>query len=105
MKENKLLKGENVMKLFTRKQITLLEEEIKRLHEEIAITDPESEKYETYLSRLTDLYNLKKNDYKVSPDTVAIVAGNLAGILIIIGYEKVHVISSKALGFVLRGRV
>ena len=42
---------------------------------------------------------------KISPDTMAVVAGNLLGILLILTYEKANVITSKALGFVLRGRV
>jgi hypothetical protein len=41
----------------------------------------------------------------VSPDTIAVVAGNLLGIILILGYEKADVITTKALGFVLKGRV
>lgn len=40
----------------------------------------------------------------VSPDTLAMIAGNIAGIVLIIGYERVNVIASKALGFVMRTR-
>lgn len=41
----------------------------------------------------------------VSPDTLAIVAGNLLGIVLILGYEKANIITTKALGFILKGRV
>lgn len=41
---------------------------------------------------------------RVSLDTWAIIAANLAGIAIIIGYERVNVITTKALGFVTRMR-
>jgi ribosomal protein L18E len=41
----------------------------------------------------------------VSRDTVVIVAGNLLGIGMILGFERASVVTSKALGFVLRGRV
>lgn len=47
----------------------------------------------------------KKKGVKVSPDTIAIIAGNLIGIGLILSFEKLNVISSKALGFVLKGRV
>jgi hypothetical protein len=36
---------------------------------------------------------------RVSPDTLAAVAGNLLGIIVIVGYENKHVITSKALSF------
>lgn len=43
---------------------------------------------------------------RISPDTIAVIAGNLLGIALIIGHEQLgHVISTKALGFVLKGRV
>lgn len=45
----------------------------------------------------------KKN--RVSPDTIAIVAGNLLGIGIILTYERTQVIATKAFGLILRGRV
>lgn len=41
---------------------------------------------------------------RLSPDTVALIAANLLGILLILGYEKADVITSKALGFIMRGR-
>ncbi len=47
----------------------------------------------------------KKVTIKVSPDTIAIIAGNLLGIALILGFEKANVLTSKALGFVMRGRV
>ena len=48
---------------------------------------------------------LKSKKKSVSPDTIAIIAGNLLGIILILGYEKANVITTKALGFVIRGRV
>lgn len=41
---------------------------------------------------------------RLSKDTLAIVAGNIAGIMLIIGYERVNVIASKALAFVMKSR-
>ena len=40
----------------------------------------------------------------VSPDTVLIVAANIAGIIAILAYEHAHPIVSKALGFILKAR-
>lgn len=62
-----------------------------------------------------DAYSLKKRELdlkqqeadkpdRVSKDTLAIIAGNIAGIVMIIGYERVNVIASKALSFVMKSR-
>ena len=61
------------------------------------------------ISEMLDLMErrdeLRKKKVHVSPDTIAIIAGNLAGILLILNYEQFNVVSSKALGFVIKGRV
>ena len=44
-------------------------------------------------------------EWKISPDTMLVVAGNLAGILLILKFEKLDIIATKAIGFVLKGRV
>ena len=41
---------------------------------------------------------------KISPDTVIMVAGNLAGILLILNFEKVGVVTSKAMGLLIKLR-
>lgn len=41
---------------------------------------------------------------RVSKEAWAMIAANLVGIGMIIGYERVNIIASKALGFVLRAR-
>lgn len=66
----------------------------------------DTEEYANKVETLSKLYKLKETDSKsrISPDTVAIVAGNLAGIVLILGYERAHVVTSKALGFVLKSR-
>lgn len=41
---------------------------------------------------------------RVKADTWAMVAANIVGIGMIIGHERMHVITTKALGFILRSR-
>jgi len=43
--------------------------------------------------------------WKVSPDTALVVLGNLLGIVLILKHEKIDAITTKALSFVLKGRV
>jgi hypothetical protein len=70
---------------------------------EVSVGTPE---YAEKVAQLTKLYQLKEIDSKrkVSKDTLAIVAGNLAGIVLMLSYERAHVITTKAIGFVLKPR-
>lgn len=64
---------------------------------------PSSAKYGELLTRLERLYALRdKSKKRVSPDTIWLVAGNLAGILVIVAYEQRHVFVSRAQAFLLK---
>ena len=68
--------------------------------------DHDSEEFLKLTALMTKLAQLKAQNApaRVSPDTVLLVLGNLAGIVLILHYEKVNVVASKALGFVMRAR-
>lgn len=96
--------------LFTKKdKRTNLEKEIDSVLEYIQSMTPESEEYTEITKNLERLYKAregeKSKERHMSPDTMLLVAGNLLGILVILGYEKADIITSKAIGFVLKGRV
>lgn len=57
-----------------------------------------NKKYQVYTEML-------KPSWKVTPDTLLIVGGNLIGILAILNFERFDIVRSKALSFVLKGRV
>jgi len=71
----------------------------------IMILEEDPVKLKELMERYKELSDLIKVDWKVSPDTILIVTGNLLGILLILKYEKLDIITSKAIGFVLKGRV
>lgn len=79
---------------------------INGLLERMTKVDVESDTYAKMIDQLAKLTKLKESysPKPISRDTMLIVAGNLAGIIIIIGYERVHVIATKAIGFVIRAR-
>jgi hypothetical protein len=81
----------------------LMEAKIKLLDrlDTLDPSDPEYPKTIVYLNRLNDM-TPKKEKKSVSWDTIAIVAGNLAGILVIVAYEQKHVFASKASSFLLK---
>lgn len=65
------------------------------------------EELQLYIKQLDKLYKMKsynKTEPIVKLDTLIVVAGNIAGIVLILGFERAHVVTSKALGFVLKAR-
>lgn len=83
-----------------------LEKAIDSVLSDLESYDSDSPEYARSADQLVKLHALKANESpnRVSADTAAIVAGNLAGILIIVGYERTHVAASKALSFLSKLR-
>lgn len=84
---------------------------IEQLESEALALDGHSVEYAKCVEQLDKLYKIRtyeKPDKFTKDATLATslaVAGNLAGILLILGYEKADVITSKALGFIIKPRV
>lgn len=67
---------------------------------------PDSQEYAKLMSnveRIHQMMDIKKTS-PVSRETLLTVGANILGILLIIKHEDVNVITSKALGFVIRVR-
>lgn len=81
-----------------------LQQAIDRLYASMQLVDTGSQEYAKITDQLAKLYALKETNSKgsVSADTLLTVLGNLLGILVIVKYERANVITSKALGFVMR---
>jgi hypothetical protein len=83
---------------------TKLDEVIDRIMQEMDNVGPYSPEYPKLIGHLQRTLALRKSEDKqrVSSDTMAIVLGNLFGILIIVSYEHIHVVTTKALSFILK---
>lgn len=81
-----------------------LNEVLNSMFFEMIEEDKDSEKFAKMVNNVETLYKLKEVDSKkrVSPDTMLVVAGNLLGIILIVGHERAHVITSRAIGFVMK---
>jgi hypothetical protein len=90
----------------SRDEDTALDKAIEDLFEEMSMRSGDSEEYSKLNDQLSKLYSLKEIDSKkrVSPDTLAMVLGNLLGIVLIVGHERMNVVTSKALNFVMKLR-
>jgi hypothetical protein len=70
--------------------------------------DTDSEEYQTALTSLRVLYEAKATEPKrkeLDPNTVASVAGSLAGIGLILLFEMRGVITSKSMNFVPKPKI
>jgi hypothetical protein len=83
-----------------------LDKTIEELLTDMQTTKGDSDEYAKMVDHLTKLYKLKEIDLpkRVSAETWATIGGNLAGILLILHYERFNVITSKALSFVSKIR-
>lgn len=83
-----------------------LEKAIDKLLADMDNTDSDSESYATMVTQLNTLYKLKEVDIpkRVSADTLVIAATNILGIILIVGHERAHIVTSKALSFILKMR-
>lgn len=81
-------------------------QEIEYLHEELDNYDRASQEYSNIIKQIEVLYKLDKEvKFVIDPNTALVVGANILGILMILGYERAHVVTSKALSFVIKGRV
>lgn len=87
---------------------TLIDVEIARLHANLADNDqPHSKEYAATVDQLLKLSKHKEevnSKRKVSPDALVTAGASILGILIIVGHEHAHVITTKAIGFVTKAR-
>lgn len=83
---------------------TPLDSLIDGVFEEMHANGVNSDEYPTMLSYLERLYGLKTKERPdpVSRDTLALIAGNLMGILLIVAYEQKHVMTSKGFQHIIR---
>lgn len=94
--------------MFNRTESTTpgLDEIITALESQLVATDPDAEEYAKMVTQLETLYKIKAQTKppRVSADTLVIAGANLLGIILIVGHERAHVMTSKAVGFVLKAR-
>lgn len=90
-----------------KKEPTKLEKAIDDLLDDMDTVTGDSDEYTKMAENLVRLTKIvsEKTKIQISPDTVLAVAGNLAGILLILNYERVNVVATKALGFVHKARI
>lgn len=79
-------------------ELNSLEKEIERLFAKLADLPEDSEEYDRVSNQVKKLYPLKETDSKkkVSADVLVGAATNLIGIGLVLNYEQLRIITSKA---------
>jgi hypothetical protein len=92
--------------VFSSKAHTPLEVAVNRAIRDLSKYETDSEEYRNALDALVKLHKMKVDERpkSVSGDTLAIVAANLIGIVMIIRHEHVNVVTSRAIGMLPRLR-
>ena len=85
---------------------TVLDHVIDDLMLAMADEPSDSEEYAKMVAQFVKLYPLKdaERPKTISPDVLATVGANLLGIAAILYHERAGIVTSKALGFVLKLR-
>lgn len=79
-----------------------LDKEIERVIRIMSQHEPDSPEYAKINKQLKGLNAQKVATRRpeIDPNTYVTIGANLAGILLIVGHERAHVITSRAIGFV-----
>jgi hypothetical protein len=98
-----------MLEKFTKKdKRTNLEKRIAEVEDYLMSISPESKDYSTAVENLERLYkakaNLEERKLKISPDTIAVGVFGIIQILMILNHEKTDIITSKAFGYILKGK-
>lgn len=92
---------------FTNESTSPVDVQIDAVLDEMLRIGPDNEEYPKMLENLERLYKIKEGDRRdpVSKDTIALVLGNLLGIMVIVAYEQRHVITSQGFKQLIRPKL
>lgn len=79
-----------------------IQQEIDRVVGLMSAKEPDSDEYAKMNKQLKELHErlMAEKPKPIDPNTILSITANLAGIILIVGHERAHVITSKAVGFV-----
>lgn len=95
------------MKITKKDKRTNLEKEIDSVLVEMSAWLPYSPEYKAAVDNLEKLYKAKNEEYnrRIKPDTIMNGVVNLTGILLVLNFEKINIITSRAFNLIVKGRV
>lgn len=82
------------------------QKELDRALTELSKHPIESEEYANAIKNIDVLCTARAQKATDVPsiDTILMVAANLLGIIVVLNYEQTHILTSKAMNFIIKGR-
>lgn len=108
MKTYILTERDGEMKLLPKNKTNdSIREEMEKMLREMKRSDITQKDWKHFRTRYNGYAEMLQKRYTlgISPDTAIVVLANLIGLLLIINYEKSDILTSKAVQFIMRGRV
>jgi len=98
------------MSLFKKKNVEEapnVNELIQLLQAEIKVIDVTDDRYPKLIEQLDKLYKIRAHEApeKWNKNTFVSAGANILGIVLILGYEQINVVSSKAFGLLTKPRI
>lgn len=83
---------------------SMLDAEIAKTLKKLKDLDETTKEYGELLDRIAKLHKLKLDEQpeKISPNSALLVAANVFGIVAIIHHERLQIITTKAMGFIIK---
>jgi hypothetical protein len=100
------MEGELVFKKKTQIEKSGLDSAIDDVLSEMKGFTADADEYSKMVDQLTKLYSLKACDKpeRVSKDTLAVIFGNIVCVVVIVGYERSNIVTSRALNLLIKLR-
>jgi hypothetical protein len=88
------------------KKYNAIDSEIDHVLMQLGTMRSGSEEYCAAVKNLEMLYKARsyKDESKISMDTLALAVTNILGVILVLNYEHLHVISGKAINFIIKGK-
>ena len=92
--------------MFKKKEPNAIDVQVEALSNSMKNYPVDSPEFAAAMEKMVVLVKTKNEGKKpIDPNTIIAGAGGLLQVVLIIGHERLHVLTSNAIGFVLKGRV
>lgn len=92
--------------MFQKREPSGLDNAMNEIYSEMKGFTADTDEYCKMTDQLIKLHSMKmlEHQHRISPDTLATIGANVIGIALILHYERIHVVTSRALNFVMKLR-
>ena len=75
------------------------------IFEKMSTKDISTKEWDELNKKYRAYSDMMKPSWTLTPDTILLAATNIVGIVLVLNFEKIDIVRSKAMGMLLKGRV